>query len=475
MGLSMRLRFLLRAAAALVALLLVLRVFGAPVASPALGYVAKVTCSQVFLGGISPDAAIAELPKLGVTKLIRTTVDESAGRVRAAVPLIAVREAKFHPRLGCTLVPTDGELREFPVMPAVVARVDSLRALPWPEGDQPLAVLPTEFDPALLDSALTRAFREPASGERNTRAIVVAHRGRIVAERYAPGFGPENRYPGWSMTKSVGSALVGVLVKEGKLALDVNGLFDAWRAPGDARAAITLRQMLWMSDGLVADESYAPTGGATKLLFGTRDIAATAVQAGSANEPGSSWYYSSATSNLIAQLVRDSVGGTVEQYLAFPRRALFDKLGMQTAVMEPDATGLFVASSFMYATARDWTRFGQLYLQDGVWNGERILPEGWVEFSRTPAPAAPLGEYGGQWWLNAGAANDSTRRAFPQLPRELYYASGFEGQMVAVIPSRDLVVVRLGLSRPDDAFDVTELIGGVLGAIKVTAVAPLRD
>ncbi|MCC7001051.1 MAG: serine hydrolase [Gemmatimonadaceae bacterium] len=463
----MRIRFLLRAAALLVAVLIVLRVVGRPIASPALGYIAKVTCSQVFLGGITPSAAIGELPKLGVTAVIRTTVDVSTGRVRASVPLIASRAARFHPGLGCTLVPTDGDPVQFPAMPAVASAPDSVNALPWPQGDQPRAQLPEGIDAAGLDSTLTRAFREPASGgERNTRAIVVVHRGRIVAERYAEGFSAENRYPGWSMTKSVGSALVGVLVKEGKLSLDMNGLFAPWRATADPRASITLRQMLWMSDGLAADESYAPTGGATKLLFGSRDIGGAAMQAGQATAPGSTWYYSSATSNLISQLVRDSVGGSLEQYLTFPRRVLFDKLGMQSAVMEPDATGLYVASSFMYATARDWARFGQLYLQDGVWNGERILPEGWVEFSRTPAPAAPLGQYGGQWWLNAGAANDSSKREFPRLPRELYYASGFEGQTVAVIPSRDLVVVRLGLSRPDDAYDLTELIGGVLEAIR---------
>lgn len=133
--------------------------------------------------------------------------------------------------------------------------------------------------------------------------------------------------------------------------------------------------------------------------------------------------------------------------------------------MEPDATGLFVASSFMYATARDWARFGLLYLQDGVWNGERILPEGWVRYSVTPAPAAPLGEYGGQWWLNAGAAADSMRRPFPALPREFYRASGFEGQMVGIVPSADLVVVRLGLSRPDEAFDPGQLVSDVLAAL----------
>ncbi len=461
----MRLRTLLRLAALLVALLLILRIVGRPFASPALGYIAKVTCSQVFVGGLSADAAIAELPKLAVTKAIRTTVDVPARRARATLPLILTREARYHAGLGCTLVPLGADLVTFPELSEAAALSDSLAARPWPEGDQPLATVPASIDMAKLAAALDRAFSEPSSGERNTRAIVVVHQGRIVAERYATGFGPETRFPGWSMTKSVGSALVGTLVRDGALALDQRALFAAWRAPGDRRADITLRHLLWMSDGLDAEESYAPNGGATRLLFGSRDIAATAMANPSAVAPGERWYYSSATSNLLSQLVRDRVGGSLQDYLTFPRRVLFDRIGMRSAVMEPDATGLFVGSSFMYATARDWARFGQFYLQDGVWNGERLLPEGWVAFSRAPAPAAPLGEYGGQWWLNAGPPGDSTRRPFPQVPAELFYASGFEGQTVAVLPSRALVVVRLGLSRPDDAYDLGELLSGVLAAI----------
>jgi CubicO group peptidase (beta-lactamase class C family) len=327
--------------------------------------------------------------------------------------------------------------------------------------------MPPEVDAARLEAALDRAFAEPGNGlQRNTRAVVVVHRGRIIAERYADGFGPETRFPGWSMTKSVGSALVGILAGEGRLRLDSANLFPAWRGAGDARAAITLGQLMWMSDGLAHDESYTPTGGATKLLFGARDIAATAVETPPRSAPGSTWYYASAASNLISHLVREAVGGSLEDYLSFPRRVLFDRIGMRSAVMEPDATGLFVASSFMYATARDWARFGLLYLQDGAWNGVRILPEGWVRYSVTPAPAAPVGEYGAQWWLNAGAAADSTHRPFPKVPRDFYRASGFEGQMVGVVPSADLVVVRLGLSRPDNAFDPGELIADVLAAVR---------
>lgn len=453
----------------LLGLFVVLRVAAGPVARPALGYVAKVTCSQVFLGGLTPGAALAELPDLAVTKVIRATVDTATRRVRAAIPGLASREAVYHPGLGCTLVPVDGQVAAFPALRAAGAPTPEAAARPWPAGDLVQPVVPSGVDAAKLEAALDRAFTEPGNGlQRNTRAVVVVHQGRIVAERYAEGFGPETRFPGWSMTKSVGSALVGVLVGEGRLRLDSANLFPAWRGAGDARAAITLGQLMWMSDGLAHDESYTPTGGATKLLFGARDIAATAEETPPRSAPGSTWYYASAASNLISQLVREAVGGTLTDYLTFPRRVLFDRIGMRSAVMEPDATGLFVASSFMYATARDWARFGLLYLQDGTWNGERILPGGWVRYSVTPAPAAPVGEYGAQWWLNAGAATDSTHRPFPKAPRDFYRAAGFEGQMVGVVPSADLVVVRLGLSRPDNAFDPGELITDVLAAVRPT-------
>jgi hypothetical protein len=442
------------------------RLAAGPLARPALGYVAKATCSQVFVGGLSPEAAVAELPSLAVTRVIRTSVDTSAGRVRATIPGIATREAVSHPGLGCTLVPADGEIATFPSLPTPAPPAPDLAALPWPEGDLVDPQPPPGIDAAGLDSALERAFAEPhPRARRNTRAVLVVHRGRIIAERYAEGFGPETSFPGWSMTKSVGSALAGILVGDGRLTLDSVNLFPGWGGQEDPRRRITTGHLMWMSDGLAHDESYTPTGGATRLLFGARDIAASAAATPARSEPGSTWYYASAASNLIAHLVRSAVGGTVTNYLTFPRRALFDRIGMRSAVMEPDATGLFVASSFMYATARDWARFGLLYLQDGVWNGERILPEGWVRYSITPAPAAMVGEYGAQWWLNVGAARDTAHRPFRNLPRDFYRAAGFEGQMVGVVPSAELVVVRLGLSRPDAAFDPGELMADVLGAV----------
>jgi CubicO group peptidase (beta-lactamase class C family) len=169
-----------------------------------------------------------------------------------------------------------------------------------------------------------------------------------------------------------------------------------------------------------------------------------------AHPPGSHWSYSSGTTNLIAWLHRrtfDELG----DYLAFPRRRLFDPLGMASALIEPDASGTFVGSSYMYATPRDWARLGLLYLRDGVWNGTRLLPAGWVDYSLTPAPAAPKGEYGAQIWLNRGTGTDGADRPHPELPRDMFYLSGFEGQNVVVVPSADLIVVRLGLTRSGES------------------------
>ena len=216
-----------------------LRLAAVPIANPALGYVAKVTCSQVFVGGLSAEAAVAELPDMAVTRLIRTRVDVADGRVVARVPGLAAREARYHEGLGCTLVPTTGAMAAFPVMAEALPLSDTE---PWPLGHRVDPVMPDDVDVARLEAALDRAFAEPdTTVQRNTRAVLVVHRGRIIAERYAEGFGPRTRFPGWSMTKSVGSALVGVLVGAGQLSLDSASLFPGWRGAGDERAAITLR------------------------------------------------------------------------------------------------------------------------------------------------------------------------------------------------------------------------------------------
>ena len=223
-----------------------------------------------------------------------------------------------------------------------------------------------------------------------------------------------------------------------------------------------------MSGGLEFDERSGPVvSDVNRMLLRSRDTAAYALARPLRYAPGSHWEYSSGTTNIISRIIRDNVGGSVEDYHAFPRQALFDKIGMDSAVMEVDAAGTFVGSSFMYATARDWARFGLLYLHDGVWEGERILPPGWVSYSAMPSSTAPLGRYGAHFWTNGGNTTTNKTKPLEKLPPNTFYAAGYEGQYLVIIPSRKLIVVRLGMTRNIKAWDMESLVSDVLAAIAI--------
>jgi CubicO group peptidase (beta-lactamase class C family) len=449
-------------------------------------YAAKVLCSAVFISGRDPEAVRAE--ELGKYPIIDTEIDMGEKSVTASVLGLADRTAVYREGLGATLVigtsrerilaqklppeevapakgPTVKEPAKGPQPRAKAARV---RELPWPRGDRlPKGTFPPGVDRQKLEAALDGAFSEPDPRRlRRTRAVVVVYDGHLVAERYAPGFSKETALIGWSMTKSVTNALIGILVGRGKLSVEAPAPVPEWQKPGDPRREITLDHLLRMSSGLEFGERYdSPFSDVARMLFGCSDAAAYAIGKPLEARPGSRWKYSSGTTNIIARIMRRAVEETDADFLAFPRRALFDRIGMGSAVMEPDASGTFVGSSFMYATARDWARFGLLYLQDGVWYGKRILPEGWVAYACKPAPAAPLGQYGAHFWLNAGSPNDRTKRWMPGLPVDMFAARGYEGQCIMVIPSRKLVAVRLGLTRARGAWDQESFVVEVLKAL----------
>lgn len=442
--------------------------FAGRMLQPALGFAAKVGCSNALVGGASVEQVRAAFPDARLRDVIRLRIDSVDGWAEAGAPLLGRRRAVHRPGLGCVLEPRTGTLRPLPVALPPRALVPDTGA--WL--GSPLAA--PELAPAAasrLQAVVDSAFREPAAGPaRRTLAVVVVHDGRIVAERYAPGYSAVHRFPGWSMAKSVTSALTGIRNGDRAVELDAAALRPEWRE--DGRARITLRHLLHMSSGLAFDERYSPTGGATRMLFDAADVAAVAAASPLVHVPGTRWQYSSATTNLITDHLRRSFGGDDAAYLDFPRARLFGPVGMHSAVLETDATGTFVGSSFLFATARDWARFGQLYLDDGIWEGTRVLPEGWVSFSVAPAPAAPLGRYGAQWWLNAGDAENPARRPWPELPRDVYWASGFQGQYVAVLPSQRLVVVRLGLTDDEAAFRLGPFLRGVIDAVALSADAP---
>ncbi|MFC1823228.1 serine hydrolase domain-containing protein [Thermodesulfobacteriota bacterium] len=352
--------------------------------------------------------------------------------------------------------------------------VDSMRStsklpedLPWPSGTLgPGKQLPEGVDADRLKSAVDDAFREPGpERKRNTRAILVVYDGKLVAERYASGFNKDMPLLGWSMSKSVTNALTGILVKKGKLDLKGPAPVPEWQKSGDPRKNISLDQLLRMSSGLEFEEVYAPLYAVTEMLYESYDYAAYAAGKPLAIEPDDKWYYSSGTANIIARIVRQTVENEFKSYYTFLYEELFDKIGMHSALMEPDPSGTFVGSSYTFATPRDWARFGLLYLQDGVWEGERILPEGWVKYSVTPTPKAPQGQYGALFWLNAGDPAMPANRLWPRMPRDAFLARGYQEQQIVIIPSKKLVAVRFGLSADREAWDLDSFIEAVLEAL----------
>ncbi len=427
------------------------------------GFIAQRLCSETFIAK-RPAAVLfdEDLSGPGYELLRFFGSDIDHGRKRASASLLGIggQTSIYRDGLGCTRLAGEDETALRAETPHLPAPPPAEKATLWPEGER-IAPLPDSVDAAALNAAIDAVFAEPnADAPRRTRALVVVHGGRIVAERYAEGFGAEVPMIGWSMTKTALNALIGLRIKDGKLATTQASLLPEWRSKDDQRAKITLDALLTMTSGLAFDESYGDTDSdVVQMLFGSGDMARYAAAKPLLSPPGSEWHYSSGTSLILARALRDSFASE-DDYLAFPRRRLFDPLGMRSAVLEIDASGTFVASSFLYASPRDWARLGLLYLRDGVWNGERLLPEGWVQYSLTPATLSD-GRYGAHLWLKLP---QSDALGEPPMPEDAFYMLGHDEQIVAIVPSRDLVIVRLGLTRKGGDWDPAREIGPIVGA-----------
>jgi CubicO group peptidase (beta-lactamase class C family) len=433
------------------------------------GYVAKYLCSAVFISGRNPDDVLREdvAPVNPLAAVISADIDRLNKRVTAASFGLYKETAVYHEGCGCTLAVGVGEedLRMRNIA-AVAPEKPLPDDLPWPSGNGEIAVpLPAVFDESKLSKALDNAFAESGSEKlKNTRAVLVVYDGRLIAERYAPGFDRNMPLLGWSMSKSITNALVGIMVKNGKLHLKEPAPVPEWRKEGDPRGKITLDQLLRMSSGLEFGEIYKPLYDATKMLYRSSDFAAYAAAKPLEAAPDTKWSYSSGTANIISRIVRTEAEKNYPDSFTFMREELFDRIGMQSAVPEPDPSGTYVGSSYTFATPRDWARFGLLYLQDGVWNGVRILPEGWVRYTTTPTQGAPIGQYGALFWLNAGPVSDPGKRRWPSSPADAYSADGYQEQKVIVIPSRKLVLVRFGATSVRKAWNTDMFIAEVLAA-----------
>jgi CubicO group peptidase (beta-lactamase class C family) len=445
------------------------------------GYKAKMLCSHLFVAGRQADSILNnELePFNPLLRFVDADIDHANKSVTATAFGLVTRRAVYHDCLGATIVPPSLKTGDVHFAPACVdPEPADPTVVPWPTGDlNAEAAFPDEIDDAALQEALDREFSEPnLEKPRRARAVVVLYKGRIVAERYAPGFDKDMPMHSWSMTKSITSALVGILVGQGAFNVGDLAPVPEWRKPGDPHGKITIDHLLHMSAGFDFHHDLNPTGQRQQALFGAIDSTAYSIACPLEVEPGTRWEYANANPHALWRIIRNTVGATDEEYLTFPRRALFNKIGMRSALIEPDPYGNPIGTSFGWASARDWARFGLLYLNDGVWEGERILPVGWVDYTRTPAPAAPLKQYGALFWLNAGAKEfgDEARAQndvqnvppFPTLPEDAYFAMGHDGQTVAIIPSRQLVIVRLGLSRSDETWSLERFIVDVLTAMK---------
>jgi CubicO group peptidase (beta-lactamase class C family) len=440
----------------------------------AAAYAAKVTASALFVSGrtlqsvldeeFAPDrpleAMIRPLLKFDVDQEHRTVTCHLGAYHAQAVATVD---------LGCTLVRPD-----FPAA-TLQQRAASGRAdrqidpttIDWPLGDRVLrGKLPDAVDLTALEKALELAFAEPEKGAKvRTRAIVVVHQGRLVAERYADGYRADMPLPGWSMTKTMVDALLGIRVQQGRIDLEAPlRTVPEWSAD-DERSKLRLADLQRMASGLHWVENYDdPSSSVLQMLFGSSDHAAVQATQPAEHAPGTTFCYASGTTNLICRELRRTFATNAE-YWSFPRQALFQRLGMHSAVIETDPSGTFVGSSYGFATARDWARFGMLYAQDGVFAEERILPEDWVTASSKLTPASD-GEFGRHLWLNADPDGDGPReRAWTDLPANLMHMDGHEGQYVCVMPTEQLVVVRLGCTKRG-GFDLHGLLRRVREACR---------
>ncbi len=414
---------------------------------PSLGIAgwAKVLCSAVFVSGRDPNEAFRNsgffLTAEKDRPFVTYRIDRERREVYTTYKATITRKAKFYGDQGCVIHPP-GEDRVYFTPVSVKTSLPDPNTQPWPMGDVLSSdPLPAEIDKRKLDAAVNAAFADP---DALTAAFVAVHRGRLIAERYMPGITKDTQLESWSMGKSLAATIFSQLVRDGTYRIEDPAPIDEWRKqPDDPRAKIRIIDLLHMSSGLrfIAgqDPDYTPDKGYPDHMLiytGAIDAVKHSYTRAVQFSPDMEGRYRNSDPLLVMHLVRKAIEKRGEQYLTYPQRALLDKIGIRRQMLEVDPYGNFLITGYDYGTARNWARIGLLHLQDGIWMGQRILPEGWAKFVSSPAPAWKEPRYGALWWVNGTGA-------LP-VPTDAYYASGAGGQTTLVIPSRQLVVVRMG-------------------------------
>ena len=417
------------------------------------GYAAKNLASDVFVGNRTQESVEATDLNFSFIKFTHNTIDYDKKEVTSRF-LWATSKAIYIEGFGCTLIRRVDEatIRN---RPYIIYQLPAINpdSVSWPAGDKLTNLIPLGIDINKLNLVLSKALRDTI-GNKGTFAVAVAYKNQLVAEKYHAGFSNKNRFLSWSMAKSFTHALVGIMVKKGLMAVNEKPDIPTWK--NDNRWCITLENLMHMNSGLKWNEDYGNLSNVTVMLHEADDMAAFTYHKPLVARPDSLWQYSSGTTNIVSYLIRKKIGNDTDYY-AFPRKYLFNPIGMRSAIFETDASGNFVGSSYIYATMRDYVRFGLLYMNKGYWLGNQILPEGWTDYATKPANGSG-GKYGSFFWLNQS-------NEYPDVPKDLFMCRGHDGQFIYIIPSLQLVVVRTGFSKKGD-FDFQKFLAEVVATVK---------
>jgi CubicO group peptidase (beta-lactamase class C family) len=445
-------KFLLILTLLLIVALIYLRISIYPQLDLISGFSAKSVASGHFLDNRSLQTIQQGDNDIDKVDWATNTINDAEDFAVSNVYGLKERKAIYREGLGATLIDENFDVSK----PFEIPKRSKLENnLPYPYGNlEPKDTIFATIDYQKLNAAVANAFDEKGLKEKRTRSVVVLYKGKLIAEKYADGFTKDSRILGWSMTKSITGTLFGILQHQGKIDITKPAPIAEWQ--NDERKKITLNDLLHMNSGLEWEEDYNKISDVTKMLFVEEDMTKSQINKPLVGKPNNTWNYSSGTTNLLSGILRKQFK-THQDYLDFWYTNLLDKIGMNSAIIETDMAGNYVGSSYGWATTRDWAKFGLLYLQKGNWNGEQLFDESWAKYVATPTNTSN-GNYGAQFWLNAG-------KYFPNVPTNMYYASGYQGQMVAILPSQELVIVRMGLTE-DPEFDFNEFLSGIVGSLR---------
>lgn len=414
------------------------------------GYSAKSMNSSVFLADRPVAFTDSTDNNFSPINLGTDAVDKTAKTSTASVFGLLTRKAFYREGLGSVLIDANFDT-SLQVRTPKRTNPDNTSPFPFGNAAQKDSLF-ISVDYTKLNTTVANLF----TNNTKTRAVVVIHKNQIIAEQYDAGFTKNSRILGWSMTKSIMSTVFGVLQHQGKINIADAAPIAEWQ--NDDRKNITINDLLHMNSGLEWDENYNEISDVTKMLFLERNMAKQQAKKQFVGNTNETWNYSSGTSNLLSGVIR-STFDKHQDYLDYWYTNFIDKIGMNSMVIETDMAGNYVGSSYAWATPRDWAKFGLLYLNNGNWNGQQLFTKDWVDYITTPTKGSN-GTYGGHFWLNAEGK-------FPDVPKNMFYASGYQGQFVFVFPDQDLVVVRMGLAH----IDINAFLKGILDSFNTNFIA----